>query len=113
LTFANWSQRQNFSPTGLDIHRRIKAEAINQAAALLAAEQHERHRRVVFVLDEAHLLSPEQLEELRLLSNAELDSASPFAGILLGQPTLAVRLRQGVFAAYVAPTIMSRRASMA
>jgi type II secretory pathway predicted ATPase ExeA len=76
-----------------------KAEAINQAAALLAAEEHERHRRVVFVIDEAHLLSPEQLEEIRLLSNAELDSASPFAGILLGQPTLAARLRQGIFAA--------------
>jgi type II secretory pathway predicted ATPase ExeA len=76
-----------------------KAEAINQAAGLLAAEEHERHRRVVFVVDEAHLLSPEQLEELRLLSNAELDSASPFALILLGQPTLAARLRQGIFAA--------------
>jgi len=76
-----------------------KAEAINQAAALLAAEGHERHRRVIFVIDEAHLLSPEQLEELRLLSNSELDSASPFAGILLGQPTLAARLRQGIFAA--------------
>ena len=76
-----------------------KAEAINQAACLLAAEEHERHRRVVFVIDEAHLLSPEQLEEIRLLSNAELDSASPFAGILLGQATLAGRLRQGAFAA--------------
>ncbi len=76
-----------------------KAEAINQAAALLAAEEHERHRKVVFALDEAHLLSPEQLEEIRLLSNAELDSASPFAGILIGQPTLATRLRQGIFAA--------------
>lgn len=76
-----------------------KAEAINQAAALLAAEEHERHRRVVFVIDEAHLLTPEQLEEIRLLSNADLDSASPFAAILLGQPTLAVRLRQGIFAA--------------
>jgi type II secretory pathway predicted ATPase ExeA len=75
-----------------------KAEAINQAAALLAAEEHERHRRVVLVIDEAHLLTPEQLEEVRLLSNAELDSASPFAGVLLGQPTLAARLRQGVFA---------------
>ena len=76
-----------------------KAEAINQAAALLSAEEHERHRRVILVIDEAHLLSPEQLEEVRLLSNAELDSASPFAGVLLGQPTLAARLRQGVFAA--------------
>jgi type II secretory pathway predicted ATPase ExeA len=75
-----------------------KAEAINQAAALLAAEEHERHRRVLLVIDEAHLLSSEQLEEIRLLSNAELDSVSPFAGVLLGQPTLAARLRQGVFA---------------
>jgi type II secretory pathway predicted ATPase ExeA len=76
-----------------------KAEAINQAAALLGAEEHERHRRVLLIIDEAHLLSPEQLEEVRLLSNAELDSASPFAGVLLGQPTLASRLRQGMFAA--------------
>jgi len=76
-----------------------KAEAINQVAGLLAQEEAERHRKVVFAIDEAHLLSPEQLEELRLLANAEMDSASPFAGILLGQPTLALRLRQGIFAA--------------
>jgi len=52
-----------------------------------------------FMIDEAHLLSPEQLEELRLLSSADMDSSSPFAGILIGQPTLSTRLRQGVFAA--------------
>jgi type II secretory pathway predicted ATPase ExeA len=49
--------------------------------------------------DEAHLLSPEQLEELRPLTNAEIDSASPFAPLLVGQPTLARQLRMGVFAA--------------
>jgi type II secretory pathway predicted ATPase ExeA len=76
-----------------------KAEAINQVAGLLAAEEAERHRKVVFIIDEAHLLSPAQLKELRLLSNSEMDSASPFAGLLVGQPTLAQRLRQGVFAA--------------
>jgi type II secretory pathway predicted ATPase ExeA len=76
-----------------------KAEVMAQAASLLAAEEAERHRRVVFVLDEAHLLSPAQLEEIRLLTNAEFDSASPFAGILVGQPTLARQLRMGVFAA--------------
>lgn len=76
-----------------------KAEVMRQAAELLAAEEHERHRRVVLVVDEAHLLSPEQLEELRLLTNAELDAASPFAGLLVGQPTLARRLRLGAFAA--------------
>ena len=76
-----------------------KAEVMCQAADLLAAEEAERHRRVVLVVDEAHLLSPAQLEELRLLTNTDMDQASPFAGILVGQPTLARQLRMGVFAA--------------
>ena len=70
-----------------------------QASDLLAAEAAERHRRVVVILDEAHLLQPDQLEELRLLTNAEMDSASPFAAILAGQPTLNRQLRMGMFAA--------------
>lgn len=76
-----------------------KPELIAQASALLAAEEAERHRRVVFIIDEAHLLSPAQLEELRLLTNADFDSSSPFAGILVGQPTLSRQLRLGTFAA--------------
>ncbi len=76
-----------------------KAEVMRQAADLLAAEEAERHRRVVLIVDEAHLLAPDQLEELRLLTNAEMDSRSPFAGLLVGQPTLARSLRMGVFAA--------------
>src|SRR5260370_7116253 len=70
-----------------------------QAGDLLAAEAAERHRRVVLICDEAHLLDPAQLEELRLLTSAEMDSASPFAGILAGQPTLNRQLRMGMFAA--------------
>ena len=54
---------------------------------------------VVVVIDEAHLMQPDQLEELRLMTNAEMDSASPFAGILVGQPTLARQLRMGTVAA--------------
>jgi type II secretory pathway predicted ATPase ExeA len=76
-----------------------RAELMVQAADLLAAEEAERHRRVVLIVDEAHLLEPAQLEELRLLTNAEMDSASAFAGILLGQPTLNRQLRMGTFAA--------------
>lgn len=45
------------------------------------------------------LLSPAQLEEIRLLTNQDLDASSPFAGILIGQPTLSRQLRMGVFAA--------------
>lgn len=76
-----------------------RAEVMVQAAELLAAEEAERHRRVVFVIDEAHLLSPAQLEEIRLLTNQNMDASSPFAGILVGQPTLLRQLRMGVFAA--------------
>ena len=78
--------------------RYLKAELMAQAGDLLAAEAAERHRRVVLI-DEAHLLQPDQLEELRLMTNADMDSASPFAGILIGQPTLARQLRMGTFAA--------------
>jgi type II secretory pathway predicted ATPase ExeA len=66
--------------------RYLKAELMAQATDLLAAETAERHRRVVVIRDEAHLLQPDQLEELRLLTNAEMDSASPFAGVLAGSP---------------------------
>src|SRR4249920_4000865 len=79
--------------------RYLKAELMAQAADLLAAETAERHRRVVLVVDEAHLLAPAQLGELRLLTNSEMDSSSPFAGILVGQPTLKRQLRMGMFAA--------------
>ena len=45
-----------------------KAEVMAQASTLLANEETERHRRPVIIVDEAHLLTPEQLEELRLLT---------------------------------------------
>jgi len=79
--------------------RYLRAELMAQAADLLAAEEAERHRRVVIIVDEAHLLDRAQLEELRLLTNSQMDSVSPFAGILVGQPTLSRQLRMGMFAA--------------
>jgi type II secretory pathway predicted ATPase ExeA len=76
-----------------------KAALIPQTVELLAAEDHERGRTVVLILDEAHLLDAGQLEELRLLTNADLDSHSPFAALLVGQPTLRRRIKLGTFAA--------------
>lgn len=76
-----------------------KSALIPQTVDLLAAEDHERGRTVVLVLDEAHLLHTDQLEELRLLTNAEMDSHSPFACLLVGQPTLRRRIKLGTFAA--------------
>lgn len=76
-----------------------KAALIPQATDALAAEETERGRRVVVVVDEAHLLGADQLEELRLLTNAEMDSHSAFACLLIGQPTLRRRIKLGTFAA--------------
>jgi len=81
------------------IPRFHKAALIPQTTELLAAESAERGRAVVLVLDEAHLLSVDVLEELRLLTNADMDSRSPFACLLVGQPTLRRRIKLGTFAA--------------
>ena len=69
-----------------------------EAADALAAEQAERGRTPV-VVEEAHLLGYDQLEALRLLTNHDLDSSSPFACLLVGQPTLRRRMKLGVLAA--------------
>jgi type II secretory pathway predicted ATPase ExeA len=72
---------------------------IAQTADLLAAETEERRKTVVLIVDEGHLLSVDQLEQLRLLTNTDMDSRSSLGLILLGQPTLRRRLKQGHFAA--------------
>lgn len=76
-----------------------RAALVPQAADALATAEAERGRRVLILIDESHLLDPEQLEDLRMLTNAELDSRSPAAMVLIGQPTLRRRLHQGAFAA--------------
>jgi len=70
-----------------------------QAAGLLAAEHGERGRIPVLAVDEAHLLDTGQLEAVRMLTNADMDAASPLACVLIGQPTLRRMTRLGVLAA--------------
>jgi type II secretory pathway predicted ATPase ExeA len=82
-----------------EIPRFHRPALIAQTTDLLAAEHDERRKRVVLVVDEAHLLANDQLEQLRLLTNADMDARSPLTLVLLGQPTLRRRLKQGHFAA--------------
>lgn len=53
----------------------------------------------ITVVDEAHLLDREMLEELRFLLNMRMDSLSPMALILVGQNELWDRLRTQSYAA--------------
>nr|WP_249019418.1 AAA family ATPase [Conexibacter sp. S30A1] len=86
--------------TGLGgVPRFHHAALIPQAQELLAAETEERGKRVLVIIDEAHLLDAESLEGVRCLSNMGMDQAAPFCLLLLGQPTLRRRLRQATFTA--------------
>ncbi len=53
----------------------------------------------VILVDEAHLLDKEMLEELRFLLNFNADSESPLALVLSGQPELNDKLRRQTFLA--------------
>ena len=55
--------------------------------------------RTVGKIDESHMLTGDQLEALRMLTNHDLDSGSPLTILLIGQPTLRRRLRVGDMAA--------------
>jgi type II secretory pathway predicted ATPase ExeA len=69
----------------------LSSRLITQATGALAAERDERGRTPVLVLDEAHLLSYDQLETIRMLTNHGMDADSPLACLLIGQPPCAGR----------------------
>ncbi|MEU1529797.1 ExeA family protein [Streptomyces fagopyri] len=64
-----------------------------------ATENNERGRVPILIIEEAHLLDHEQLEAIRMLTNDEMDSNSPLACLLIGQPTLRHKIKLGVLAA--------------
>ncbi|GAA3476218.1 ExeA family protein [Streptomyces yanii] len=76
-----------------------KSTLIPQATDLLATEHAERGRVPILIIDEAHLLDHEQLEAIRMLTNHDMDSNSPLACLLIGQPTLRHKIKLGMLAA--------------
>ena len=56
-------------------------------------------KHVVCILDEAHLLEKETIEEFRFLLNYHFDSESPMALVLVGQSELWDKLKQQRYAA--------------
>ncbi len=70
----------------------------NKALFLLAFADflkacHERDERVLLVIDEAHMLPVELLEEVRLLSNQDVSGQDVFSIFLVGQSELNERMR--------------------
>jgi len=77
----------------------LGSRLFTQVSKALIAEREERGRTPVLVLDEAHLLSYEQLEMTRMLGNTSMDQDSPLACLLVGQPTLRRTMKLAVLAA--------------
>ena len=76
------------SPKLLDVQEwQNKSELVLRLGDVLEA-RHARGLRTVLIVDEAHGLSTAVLEEVRLLSNFESDSAKQLQIILTGQPEL-------------------------
>ncbi|MCA1593945.1 MAG: AAA family ATPase [Acidobacteria bacterium] len=76
------------SPKLLDVPEwENKSELLLRLGEVLES-RHSRGLRTVLIIDEAHGLSPAVLEEIRLLSNFESDSAKQLQIILTGQPEL-------------------------
>ncbi|MBA2588374.1 MAG: AAA family ATPase [Alphaproteobacteria bacterium] len=69
---------------------------------------HQEGKRALLIVDEAQNLSEAALEELRMLSNFQVDNAAPFQSFLVGQPQFRriiaspdlEQLRQRVIASY-------------
>lgn len=50
-----------------------------------------QHKKVVCILDEAHLLEKETLEEFRFLLNYRFDSMNPMAVVLVGRQNSGIQ----------------------
>jgi type II secretory pathway predicted ATPase ExeA len=59
----------------------------------------EKHKKIITIVDESHLLSKNCIEEIRFLLNYKMDSYSPMALILVGQPELKEKLLKSNYTA--------------
>lgn len=72
---------------GLDVEGKDKTTLLRELNDFLI-EQYANRRQPILIIDESQNLSPELLEEVRLLSNLETDTSKLLLIILVGQPEL-------------------------
>jgi general secretion pathway protein A len=81
---------------GVRIQGQTKGEYLHNLHRYLL-NAYRRDERVILIVDEAHGLSPELLEEIRLLSNFETSKSKLIQIVLIGQPELDKMLAQPEF----------------
>ncbi|MEK3884384.1 AAA family ATPase [Paenibacillus sp. PL2-23] len=75
----------------------LRSEAKRQFQHLVWDLYENQQKVAIVVVDEAHLLSGDMLQEIRFLTNFQMDSVSPLALILVGQPELQATLQLRIF----------------
>ena len=81
---------------GVRIQGQTKGEYLHNLHRYLL-NAYQRDERVILIVDEAHGLNPELLEEIRLLSNFETSKSKLLQIVLVGQPELDRTLAQPEF----------------
>jgi general secretion pathway protein A len=81
-------------------NRASKAVLYDQIQEFILDSREQRGRTLVLIIDEAHLLKINALQELRLLTNFKMDSFDPFILILAGQLELRRTMDLGVMEAF-------------
>jgi len=76
---------------GLDVEGKSKTRLLSELNTFLV-EEYSKQIQPILLIDEAQNLSPDLLEEIRLLSNLETDKAKLIQIILVGQPELKTTL---------------------
>ncbi len=71
-----------------------RGDAKRQLNAVLVDMAEGQGKTPVVIIDEAHLLSHQMLEEIRFLTNFRMDSYSPMSLILVGQTELLAALQR-------------------
>ncbi len=93
-----WLYKGMLDQLGVDA-RFYRGDSKRQLQKEIAVIRGVQKKKVICILDEAHLLERETIEEFRFLLNEEYDSVSPMALILAGQTELWDKLRLQRYAA--------------
>lgn len=75
----------------------LRSEAKRQFQHLVWDLYENQKKVAVVVIDEAHLLQGDMLQEIRFLTNFQIDSVSPLTLVLVGQPELQATLQLRIF----------------
>jgi type II secretory pathway predicted ATPase ExeA len=74
----------------------LRANCLRQLSGAISRLWKEQRKKTFIILDDAQTVEESLLEDLRLLTNFEFDSSEPLALLLIGHPSLQVRLRKPI-----------------